>query len=157
MDKSARKKPTDQSITSLYLTGLENDITESDLRHSFYPFGEIKSILILQKAKSAFINFAERLSAELAMEKLFGRLRVKGHDLKMQWGKKSSTPLPPPSVKSSSHPSQPLTNAPVSEPQMSLEELENLNAAALVATGAPRAYPSMNPSMLGTLEKTYKA
>ena len=136
------------------MTGLENDITESDLRHSFYPFGEIKSILILQKAKCAFINFAERLSAELAMEKLFGRLKVKGHDLKMQWGKKKSTGGAPQATqggKPTKTPSETTT------PQMSLEELEKLNAASLVASGAPKAYPSMNPTMLGTMEKTYKA
>ncbi|KAJ3227780.1 RNA binding motif protein 22 [Chytriomyces hyalinus] len=87
-DKSSSlQKPTDTSVTSLFITGIEPDITQDDLREHFHPFGDIKSIVVVAKTKIAFINFAYRASAEAAASKLYNNLSIKGHVLRVQWGK----------------------------------------------------------------------
>ena len=43
--------PADKSIKTIYLTGIVPEITESDIRHHFYGFGEITNVLVLSKAK----------------------------------------------------------------------------------------------------------
>ncbi|KAJ3242172.1 RNA binding motif protein 22 [Chytriomyces hyalinus] len=87
-DKSSSlQKPTDTSVTSLFITGIESDITQDDLREHFHPFGDIKSIVVVAKTKIAFINFAYRASAEAAASKLYNNLSIKGHVLRVQWGK----------------------------------------------------------------------
>ncbi|KAI8054703.1 hypothetical protein BDF22DRAFT_680593 [Syncephalis plumigaleata] len=81
--------PSDQSITSLFISGVEDDIEETELRNAFYTFGDIKSVVIARKVKCAFVNFALRSSAEQAMERYggSGNLSVKQHQLRVTWGR----------------------------------------------------------------------
>ena len=99
------KPPADQSITSLFLNGVDEEITEPDLRYllylillnnkiyyfpsnHFYAFGDIKSIQILYKSRCAFINYFSRISAEAAVSANYSTLlNIKGKNLKLQWGK----------------------------------------------------------------------
>ncbi|CAG8432714.1 5696_t:CDS:2 [Diversispora eburnea] len=83
--------PEDKSITSLFITGVEEDISETDLRGHFYAFGEIKSVVVVHKSKCAFINYASRSSAEQAIEKSYNNLEIKGHGLKVAWGRPRPT------------------------------------------------------------------
>ena len=84
---SKLKKPEDKSITSLFLTGIESDITEKDIKNFFYAFGEIKSVVIIYKSKCAFVNFATRSGAELAVEKAYNNCKINDHVIRVQWGK----------------------------------------------------------------------
>ncbi|ORX45318.1 hypothetical protein DM01DRAFT_1328655 [Hesseltinella vesiculosa] len=94
--------PEDKSVTTLFVTGLIDAITKEDLKtihklldsllpfHSgfFYAFGEVTSIILIQKSKCAFINYGSRASAELAAEKISEiGLTVKEKQLKVVWGK----------------------------------------------------------------------
>ncbi|CAI8048528.1 Pre-mRNA-splicing factor RBM22 [Geodia barretti] len=79
--------PEDQTITSLYVGGVEGDINEKDLRGHFYQFGEVNSIHLVPAQKCAFINFTSRHSAEQAASGSFNKLVLKGHRLKVLWGK----------------------------------------------------------------------
>ncbi|RKO87716.1 hypothetical protein BDK51DRAFT_9016, partial [Blyttiomyces helicus] len=81
--------PADKEITSLFITGIDLEITEADLRYVnfFYAFGEIRSIVVIAKSKCAFVNFATRAAAELAVEKSYNNLNIRGKVLRVQWGR----------------------------------------------------------------------
>ena len=71
----------------MYLSNVDAEITEADIREEMYMFGEITSLVILRRAKCAFLTFADRHSAELAAEHYINNFEVKGHSLRVQWGK----------------------------------------------------------------------
>ncbi|KAI7902599.1 uncharacterized protein BX663DRAFT_509794 [Cokeromyces recurvatus] len=80
--------PEDKNVTSLFITGVETEVTQEDLKDFFYVFGEIKSIVVSHKTKCAFVNFITRTSAELAADKISDvGLNLKGHSLKVVWAK----------------------------------------------------------------------
>ncbi|KAI1714603.1 RNA recognition motif domain-containing protein [Ditylenchus destructor] len=82
--------PEDAAITTLYLgnLGLNNQliVQESDLRDYFYQFGEIRQIHMLPQKCCAFIEFTTRAGAEVAAERTFEQLVLKGQKLKVRWG-----------------------------------------------------------------------
>jgi len=84
--------PEDPLITTLYIGGLgdENDgnpITEQDLRNHFYQYGEIRQITVVPKQGCAFIQYTRRSAAEVAAEKTFNKLTIRGKKLSIRWGK----------------------------------------------------------------------
>uniref|UniRef100_A0A6I8RK75 Pre-mRNA-splicing factor RBM22 n=1 Tax=Xenopus tropicalis TaxID=8364 RepID=A0A6I8RK75_XENTR len=79
--------PEDKSITTLYVGGLGDTISESELRNHFYQFGEIRTITVVQRQQCAFIQFATRQAAEMAAEKSFNKLIVNGRRLNVKWGR----------------------------------------------------------------------
>eukprot|EP00064_Thunnus_orientalis_P015430 superscaffoldBa00002859_g15482 len=82
--------PEDKSITTLYIGGLGDTVTDGDLKSHFYQFGEIRTITIVQRQQCAFIQFATRQSAEMAAEKSFNKLIINGRRLTVKWGSKWS-------------------------------------------------------------------
>lgn len=79
--------PRDRNITSLFLTGVEDDLPEHALRTFFTPFGALRSIICSHRAHCAFINYVSRESAEAAAENCQGRAVILGCPLRVQWGK----------------------------------------------------------------------
>ncbi|MBN3272714.1 RBM22 factor, partial [Polyodon spathula] len=79
--------PEDKSISTLYVGGLGDTVTETDLRNHFYQFGEIRTTTIVQRQQCAFIQFATRQAAELAAEKSFNKLIINGRRLTVKWGR----------------------------------------------------------------------
>jgi len=87
--------PEDTLITTLYVGGLEDltmssaegPITEQDIRNHFYQFGEIRSISMVAKQACAFVQFTKRSAAEIAAQKSFNKLFIKGRKLTIRWGK----------------------------------------------------------------------
>jgi pre-mRNA-splicing factor RBM22/SLT11 len=79
--------PDDQSITSLFLTGIEDDLPEHALRTFFSPFGTLRSIVCSHRSHCAFINFATRAGAEAAAESCQGKAVIAGCPLRIQWGR----------------------------------------------------------------------
>ncbi|EDO31981.1 predicted protein, partial [Nematostella vectensis] len=79
--------PTDRSITTLYVGGLEGKVTEQDLRDHFYQFGELRSISMVPRQNCAFVCFTSRAAAEAAADRSFNKLILKGRRLKIMWGK----------------------------------------------------------------------
>ncbi|KAK1788121.1 hypothetical protein P4O66_016592 [Electrophorus voltai] len=79
--------PEDKSITTLYVGGLGETITDSEIRNHFYQFGEIRTITIVQRQQCAFIQFATRQAAEMAAEKSFNKLIINGRRLNVKWGR----------------------------------------------------------------------
>ena len=85
------KPPEDRSITTLWVGGVDESLTEGDLRDCFYAHGEIASVRILHKSSCAFVTYTTRAGAELAVERLHNRLTIKGQRLRLQWGKPQSS------------------------------------------------------------------
>jgi pre-mRNA-splicing factor RBM22/SLT11 len=85
--------PEDTLITTLYIGGLGDDaaeadpITEQDLKNNFYQYGEIRQITVVGKQGCAFVQFTRRSAAEVAAEKTFNKLTIKGRKLSIRWGK----------------------------------------------------------------------
>ena len=113
----------------------------------------------------------------MAMERLYGRFRLRGKPLKIQWGKapamasssagkgKVLLPPPPPPLSSIVAGSSETTGSvPIALPvtfapeDLSLDDLDRL-AMLPPPPGQddPMLYPSMDPKMLGTATKTYRA
>jgi pre-mRNA-splicing factor RBM22/SLT11 len=79
--------PADPNVTSLFITGVEDDLPEHALRTFFAPFGTIRSLICSHRSHCAFVNYADREGAEKAAEHCQGRAVVQGCPLRVQWGK----------------------------------------------------------------------
>ncbi|KAI9820299.1 MAG: Pre-mRNA-splicing factor slt11 [Pycnora praestabilis] len=79
--------PQDHNITSLFVTGVEDDLPEHALRTFFTPFGTIRSLICSHRSHCAFVNFASRQGAEAAAEACQGKAVIQGCPLRIQWGR----------------------------------------------------------------------
>ncbi|GAB6018879.1 RNA binding motif protein 22 [Chamberlinius hualienensis] len=79
--------PEDDSITTLYVGNLGENITDKDIGDHFYQYGEIRSITVVSRQQCAFVQFTTRTAAELAAERTFQKLIIKGRRLNIKWGK----------------------------------------------------------------------
>lgn len=79
--------PRDRNITSLFVTGIEDDLPEHAIRTFFTPFGTLRSVVCSHRAHSAFINYANREGAEAAAEHCQGKAVIAGVPLRVKWGK----------------------------------------------------------------------
>ncbi len=79
--------PRDTNITSLFLTGVEDDLPEHELRTYFSQFGQLRSVVCSHRSHCAFMNYIDREGAEKAAAACQGRAVIKGVPLRVQWGK----------------------------------------------------------------------
>ncbi|KAF4210338.1 hypothetical protein CNMCM5878_004523 [Aspergillus fumigatiaffinis] len=79
--------PADPNVTSLFVTGVEDDLPEHTLRTFFTQFGQLRSLICSHRAHCAFINFATREGAEAAAQHCKGRAVIQGCPLRVRWGK----------------------------------------------------------------------
>ena len=79
--------PEDESITTLWLGNVEQDITETDLRDVFYAYGQITGVHIVRSSKCAFVEYASREMAEFAAAQLYNALNIKGRNVTVNWAK----------------------------------------------------------------------
>lgn len=79
--------PADPNVTSLFITGVEDDLPEHLLRTFFSEFGQLRSLVCSHRAHSAFVNFATREGAEAAAQHCQGKAVIKGCPLRIRWGK----------------------------------------------------------------------
>lgn len=79
--------PVDPNITSLFVTGVEDDLPEHAIRTFFTPFGQIRSIVCSHRAHCAFINYTTREGAEAAAAHCQGKAVIQGCPLRVKWGK----------------------------------------------------------------------
>lgn len=77
--------PADESIMSLFLTGVEDDLPEYKIRDFFQPHGKIKSLICSHMSHCAFINFETREAAEKAALSCQGRAVIAGCPLRVRW------------------------------------------------------------------------
>lgn len=79
--------PADPKITSLFITGVEDDLPEHEIRTFFSEFGQLRSLVCSHRAHCAFVNYMSRASAEAAAKHCQGRVVIKGCPLRVRWGK----------------------------------------------------------------------
>lgn len=79
--------PRDPNITSLFITGVEDDLPEHAIRTFFTPFGTLRSVVCSHRAHCAFINYVSREGAEAAAEHCQGKAVIAGCPLRVQWGR----------------------------------------------------------------------
>ncbi|KAL2456517.1 Uncharacterized protein Adt_46762 [Abeliophyllum distichum] len=76
----------DSSNTTIFVGGLDSDVTDVELRHSFTPFGEVISVKIPSGKGCGFVQFANRSNAEDAMQRLNGAV-VGKQTVRLSWGR----------------------------------------------------------------------
>jgi pre-mRNA-splicing factor RBM22/SLT11 len=81
------RPPTDQNVTSLFVTGVEDDLPEHSLRLFFTEFGQLRSLVCSHRSHCAFINYVNRADAEAAAAKCQGKAVIQGCPLRVRWGK----------------------------------------------------------------------
>ena len=79
--------PADRNITSLFVTGVEDDLPEHEIRTYFAKFGKLRSVICSHRSHCAFINYMTRREAEAAAEACQGKAVVAAVPLRVQWGK----------------------------------------------------------------------
>lgn len=81
-----------RTITSLYVGGVTPEITEDDLRDTFYTYGELAGVRKVASRFCAFVTFTERAAAEKAAEAMHNKLIIKGTRLRLMWGRGGQGP-----------------------------------------------------------------
>jgi pre-mRNA-splicing factor RBM22/SLT11 len=59
----------------------------NNLSDYFYAFGEIKSIVIVSKKKTAYVNYIDRESAVRAVESCLNDVTLNGVQVRVTWGR----------------------------------------------------------------------
>lgn len=77
--------PSDMTIMSLFVTGIEDDLPEFKIREFFKTFGKIKSLVVSHMTHCAFVNYETREGAERASEECKGRAVIAGCPLRIRW------------------------------------------------------------------------
>ena len=79
--------PADPNVASLFVTGVEDDLPEHDIRTHFAQYGQLRSVVCSHRAHCAYINYVKREGAETAAEALQGKVVIKGCPMRVTWGK----------------------------------------------------------------------
>jgi len=79
--------PLDETIRTLFVSGIDESVTEDNVREIFSPHGQIQSVHLIHEKKIGFVTFTLRSEAQEAITKLFDCLFVKGKRLRLDWGK----------------------------------------------------------------------
>jgi pre-mRNA-splicing factor RBM22/SLT11 len=90
---SISKLPKDDKIKSFFIMGVEDDVAEHSLRSYLSQYGPISALVCVHRARSAFVTFDSRETAETAAEaltKTAGKFAVDGCRLRAVWGKPRS-------------------------------------------------------------------
>jgi pre-mRNA-splicing factor RBM22/SLT11 len=79
--------PKDPNVASLFVTGVEDDLPEHEIRTHFAQYGQLRSVVCSHRAHCAYINYVKRQDAESAAETLRGKVVIKGCPMKVTWGR----------------------------------------------------------------------
>ncbi|XP_078156851.1 polyadenylate-binding protein RBP47-like [Carex rostrata] len=76
----------DVTNTTVFVGGLDPDVSEDDLRQAFSKYGEISSVKVPAGKQCGFVQFAQRKSAEDALQGLNGTAIGK-QTVRLSWGR----------------------------------------------------------------------
>lgn len=79
--------PADPNITSLFITGVEDDLPEHEIRTHFQQYGTLRSLVCSHRSHCAFVNYMDRADAETGAAACQGRAVIRGVPLRVQWGR----------------------------------------------------------------------
>ena len=88
--QSSSSAPSEETTTTLWVGGMTDAVSESDLRKEMSQYGTIQEIRMLREKKCAFVEFKSRDEAKKALESSTGRV-LNGSKLSFNWAKSSST------------------------------------------------------------------
>eukprot|EP01094_Clydonella_sp_ATCC50884_P029926 TRINITY_DN9560_c2_g1_i1.p1 TRINITY_DN9560_c2_g1~~TRINITY_DN9560_c2_g1_i1.p1 ORF type:complete len:374 (-),score=84.01 TRINITY_DN9560_c2_g1_i1:170-1291(-) len=136
--------PEDQTITTIYLGGINGLVSEQDIRGVFYSYGELQSINVVPASKCAFVEYTTRESAEAAINGVGATVQINGQNLRVSWGRSSGNRQPRDVTAGAYNhgfgaPSAGFFNMPVAPPP-----------SAMGAAQPQQFYPSMNPGAMGS-------
>ena len=77
----------DPNNTTCFVGGLPPGMTEGELRTYFVPFGEVIHIKVPVGKSVAFVQYAHKASAELAIQQMSGFTFDSGARLRLSWGR----------------------------------------------------------------------
>ncbi|CAI9104369.1 OLC1v1003026C1 [Oldenlandia corymbosa var. corymbosa] len=77
---------SDSSNTTIFVGGLDSEVTDEELRESFSQYGEVLSVKIPSGKGCGFVQFANRSNAEDAMQRLNGATIGK-QTVRLSWGR----------------------------------------------------------------------
>ncbi|XP_019458473.1 PREDICTED: polyadenylate-binding protein RBP47C-like isoform X1 [Lupinus angustifolius] len=83
---ASNQSEADSTNTTIFVGGLDPNVTDEDLRHSFSQYGEIVSVKIPVGKGCGFVQFANRNNAEEALQKLNGTMIGK-QTVRLSWGR----------------------------------------------------------------------
>jgi pre-mRNA-splicing factor RBM22/SLT11 len=156
-DPRPMELPEDRTITTIWVGGLDESMTESDVRMPFEECGALSSVRLVPQKQCAFVTFAKRAEAEEAARKLHNNLRVKGHSLRIAWGRRQAQDAKTQAPVTGGHGTGvPLVVNPGSTAHLSApSEVTGPPPPGSVpppppGMRRPSEYPSMNPSNMST-------
>jgi len=148
--------PEDKDITTLYIGNVDPEkITENDLRDSLYSFGEIKTLKVVPHQMCAFVSYTTRAAAELAADKLFQKMYLKGQFLRVAWGKPPSLQNPLGGTLGEADTQSTFFTMPSASSSTSITSpagaatYHPVNAPAAPGMGQKPYYPSADPNQYG--------
>ena len=80
--------PEDINIATLLVENLPININETTLIELFNKHGQVKNVIINKKKRAAFVNFANRKSAEDAATNTYNQLIIEDKPILVQWAVK---------------------------------------------------------------------
>ncbi|RYG65312.1 RNA-binding protein, partial [archaeon] len=93
--------PSDPAIKTVWLGGLDERVDEDTLRSCLYPYGLIVSLFVSKASQCAFVEFADRATAENAVVLMHNTLVIGGKSVSVNWAKppraEDPSPAPAPS------------------------------------------------------------
>ncbi|XP_077220022.1 polyadenylate-binding protein RBP45-like isoform X2 [Tasmannia lanceolata] len=85
----------DPNNTTIFVGGLDSNVTEDHLRQIFSQFGELVHVKIPVGKRCGFVQFANRACAEEALLMLNGT-QLGGQNIRLSWGRSPSNKQPQP-------------------------------------------------------------
>ncbi|XP_041992179.1 polyadenylate-binding protein RBP47-like isoform X2 [Salvia splendens] len=83
----------ESSSTTIFVGGLDSEVTDDMLRESFSPFGELVSVKIPARKGCGFVQYAIRSNAEDAINRLNGTVIGK-QKVRLSWGRSLNNKQP---------------------------------------------------------------
>lgn len=77
---------SDPNNTTIFVGGLDPNVTDDLLRQTFSPFGDLLHVKIPVGKRCGFVQFANRASAEEAINQLNGTM-LGGQSIRLSWGR----------------------------------------------------------------------
>lgn len=167
--KQPLNPPDDPSVTTLWLGGFEEDITQEEIINATYAYGHVVSIHIARAAKCVFVEYATRDMAIYAINQLHNRLSIRGKPVQVKWAKPrtvgASTTvsdngdgalLPPPGLENAPSSSYSISSTKNHGRKRGLENEGSPDGEQMRMKKSSMTLPSADPMRLGSLLQSDK-
>ncbi|XAR53779.1 hypothetical protein NMG60_11022460 [Bertholletia excelsa] len=91
--QSSTQSEDDPNNTTIFVGGLNDSVSDDQLRQVFSPYGQILHVKIPAGKRCGFVQFAERHCAEEALRMLNGT-QLGGQNIRLSWGRSPSNKQP---------------------------------------------------------------